>query len=316
MTDLRIRYPHPGRVDLISPTLFTDPASPFCRRFVGRLFSVREVESLTIDGAGAEIRYAPGRTTLPRLARRITDALGRNGGRGLQAGSLYLGPPTEIPVRVRRYGDVLSTWEICHSVPGRFRVRHPLLRRRRRLADALLEELNGVPGVLGCRISLYTGSLVVHHEPGRLGLDELLLRCEAALHKAEAPEAAGPGSATFGVTGALLGLAVAGHFVSTPLLAVSAAFLVVANVDTLRRAWKALRARSIDTDVLYSTMLALTVLYGDFLSIAVMAWSVAVWPLFLERRLARTRRALAGDQRSFASLTRSFSFVSRGNDER
>jgi hypothetical protein len=301
MADLRIRYPHAGRVDLISRTLFADPDSPFCRRFVGRLFSVPEVESLTIARAGAEIRYAPGRT-LPGLVRRIADALEGNGGRGRDAGSLYLSPG--VPLRVQRYGDVLSTWEVCHSLPGRFRMRHPSLRRHRRLADALLEELNGVPGVLGCRIGLYTGSLVVRHDPDRLGLDELLLRCEAALHTAGTRASDGAGLATFGVTGGLLGVAVAGHVVSTPLLAVAATLLVVANVDTFRRAWKALRAGSIDTDVLYSALLALTVLNGDLLSIAVMAWSVAVWPLFLDRRLARTRRALAGDQRSFASLVR------------
>ena len=303
MADLRIRYPHAGRVDLVSPTLFADPASPFCRRFVGRLFSVPEIESLTIDRAGAEIRYAPGHTTLSRLVRRIADALASSG-RGPDTSSLYLRPSPGIPLRVRRYGDVLSTWEICHALPDRVRVRHPSLRRRRRLADALLENLKGVPGVLGCRVGLYTGSLVVYHDSGRFGLDELLTRCEAALHETEIRETDGASPVTFGVTGTLLGLAVAGSFVSTPLLAVSAVLLVVANVDTFRRAGKALGAGSIDTDVLYSAMLVLTVLFGDLLSIAVMAWSVAVWPLFIERRLARTRRALAGDPRSPASLVR------------
>jgi hypothetical protein len=61
-----------------------------------------------------------------------------------------------------------------------------------------------------------------------------------------------------------------------------------------------LRARSLDTDGIYSALLVLTMLSGDVLSIAVMAWSIAVWPRLLERRLATTRGALAGEPRRFA----------------
>jgi cation transport ATPase len=288
----------------VSRTLFADPASPFCRRFVERLFSVREVEWLAIDAAGVEIRYAPERTALPRLVRRIAAALARSRPRALHAGSLYLSPPAGVPLRVRRYGDVLSTWEVRHALPGRFRLRHPCLRRRSGVADALVEELAGVPGVIECRVGLYTGSLLVRHDPRRLGRDALLLRCESALHKAEHRGTDAPSVARFGVGCALLGLAVAGHFAYSPLLAVCATLLLAANVDTFRRAWKALRSGSLDVDVLYGTLLTLTVLSGDFLSIAFMAWSVSAWPLLLDRRLAATRHALAGERRRFASLVR------------
>jgi cation transport ATPase len=288
----------------VSRTLFADPGHAFCRRFVARLFAVREVESLVIHAAGVEIRYAPERTALPRLVRRIAAALARGGGRALDAAPLYLSPLAGIPLRVRRYGDVLSTWEVCHALPGRFRVRHPCLRRRSGVADALLEELAGVPGVLECRVGLHTGSLLVRHDPRRLGRDALLLRCESALHKAEHHGTDAPSVARFGVGSALLGLAVAGHFAYPPLLAVCATLLVAANVDTFRRAWKALRSGSLDVDVLYGTLLTLTVLSGDFLSIAFMAWSVAAWPLLLDRRLAATRHALTGERRRLASLVR------------
>lgn len=301
MHDLRIRYPQPGRVELASRTLFADPGNPFCRRFIGRLFSVREVESLTIGRAGAEIRYAPGRTTLPEIVRRIAGALAKTGGRDVVTKPLYLSPLPGVPVRVRRYGHVLSTWEIRHSLPGRFRLRHPALRPGRHgVADALVEELSAVPGVLACRTGRYTRSLLVLHDPRRLGRDELLRLCESALHKVEAREVDDSGLVGFGVGGALLGLAVAGHLTYPPLLAVSAALLVAANVGTFRRAWKAFRAGSVDTDVIYSALLALTVLSGDFLAIAVMAWSVAVWPLLLERRLSTTRQALGGVHRRLA----------------
>jgi Cu2+-exporting ATPase len=304
LTDLRIRYPEPGRVEVISRTLFDDPAGPLCRGFVSRLFSVREVEALVIGREGAEIRYAAERSALPRLVRRIAAALGRSKGQAPRADLLYLSAPAGGRLSVRRYGSILSTWELRHALPGRFRLRHPRLRRRRGIADAVLDELATIPGVLECKVGLYTGTLLVVHDPRRIGREALLLVCEAALHKGETQGIAGPSLAKFGVGGALFGLAITGHFVYTPLLAACAALLVVANVDTFRRAVKALRAGSTDTDVVYSTLILLTVLSGDFLSIALMAWSVAAWPLFLDRRLSTTRRALAGDRRRFASLVR------------
>lgn len=291
-------------MELISATLFADPASPACRRFVARLFSVREVESLALHGSGAEIRYAAPRTTLPRLVRRIAGALARRGGSGVAVDLLYLTPSNGAPLHVRRYGRVLSTWEIRHSLPGRLRLSHPGLRGRRGLAETLVEELTCVPGVLECRAGVYTGTLLVRHDPGRLDRDDVLRLCESALHAAEHRGLAGPSMAKFGVGGALLGLAVAGHFLYPPLLAACALLLVGANVGTFRRAWKSLRAGATDTDVVYSTLILLTVLAGDFLSIALMAWSVAAWPLFLDRRLAATRHALAGDRRRLASLVR------------
>lgn len=303
--DLRVRHPQPGRVELVSRALFSDPASPFCRRFVTRLFSVPEVESLVIDRAGAEIRYSAGGTALPRLMRRIAAALGGNGRGGARTTDpLHLSAPAGVPVCVRRYGAVLSTWEVRHALPGRFRLRHRSLRGHRGIADALLEELATAPGVLECRVGLHTGSLVVVHDPRRLGLGELLRRCESALRKAGENAAEPPSLASFGVGTLLLTLAFAGYHLSPPLLVAGALLLVAANVETFRRAWRSLRAGKLDVDVAYCTLITLTLLAGDFRSTALTAWFVRSWPLLLDRRLAATRRALTGSRQRAESLFR------------
>jgi cation transport ATPase len=303
-TDLRVRHPRPGRVELISWTLFSDRSSPFCHRFVTRLFSVPEVESLVIDRNGAEIRYSAGGTALPRLMRRIAAALGGNGGGGSRTEPLHLSAPAGLPVCVRRYGAVLSTWEVRHALPGRFRLRHRSLRGHRWIADALLEELATAPGVLECRVGLHTGSLLIVHDPRRLGHDELLRLCESALQKAGANTAAAPSLAKFGVGTLLLTLAISGYYVYPPLLVACALLLVAANVDTFGRAWRSLRGGKLDVDVAYCTLITLALFAGDFRSIALTAWCVRSWPLLLDRRLATTRHALAGGRPRVESLVR------------
>ena len=114
--DLRISYPRAGRVGLVSGTLFADPASPACRQFVGRVFSVPEIESVVIRGSAAEIRYAPKRATLSGLVRRIAAAL-RSGSGAARSSALYLSAPAGAGVQVRRHGAVLSTWELRHALP-------------------------------------------------------------------------------------------------------------------------------------------------------------------------------------------------------
>lgn len=300
VTDLRILYPRPGRVALVSRTLFGDPAGSFCRGFVARLFSVPEVESLTIDAGRAEIRYAADQVPLPVLVRRIAAALCATGRGGAPGAALDLSAPGGAPVRVRRYGRVLSTWEIRHALPGRVRLRHAWLRRHRGIADVLVEELSFVPGVLDCRVSVHAGSLLVLHDPRRLGREGLLRSCEAALQKATTRAAEAPSAVRFGVGTLLLGLAMAGYYIYPPLAVACALLLVGANVDTFRRAGRALRGGTLDVDVAYSTLISLSLLAGDFRSIALTAWCVRSWPLLLDRRLAVTRRALAGDPRRLA----------------
>jgi Cu2+-exporting ATPase len=301
-SDLRVRHPGPGRVELVSRTLFADPADPFCRRFVSRLFAVPEVESLTIDRGGATIAYASGGTATPALMRRIAAAL--RAGEGVPADTLHLSAPDGLAVRVRRYGAVISTWEVRHVLPGRLRIRHQSLRGHRGIGDALLEELAAVPGVIECRLGLRTGSLVVVHDPDRVDADELLLRCESALSREGANAAAPPSLSRFAVGSLLLTLAFAGYHVFPPLLVACALLLVAMNTGTFRQGWRSLRTGKLDVDVAYCALILGALLAGDFRSIALTAWFVRSWPLLVDRRLAATRRALGVGERRVERLVR------------
>ncbi|MCW5803908.1 MAG: hypothetical protein KIT31_16135 [Deltaproteobacteria bacterium] len=59
------------------------------------------------------------------------------------------------------------TWiQIAHAIPGRTRLRSPLLRRNDPLGEKLADELAAIAGIDTVRVRPYTGSVVIDHAPG------------------------------------------------------------------------------------------------------------------------------------------------------
>ncbi|MGN6104347.1 MAG: HMA2 domain-containing protein, partial [Kofleriaceae bacterium] len=60
------------------------------------------------------------------------------------------------------------TWDwvqAAHAIPGRTRLRTPVLRTSRELVEQVAETLAAVPGVHEVRARPYTGSILVEHDP-------------------------------------------------------------------------------------------------------------------------------------------------------
>lgn len=61
----------------------------------------------------------------------------------------------------------MTSWiQIAHAMPGRTRLRSPLLRRNDPLGEKLADELAAVAGIDVVRVRPYTGSVVIEHAPG------------------------------------------------------------------------------------------------------------------------------------------------------
>ncbi|MGQ9919897.1 MAG: HMA2 domain-containing protein [Desulfobacca sp.] len=70
----------------------------------------------------------------------------------------------QVQTRSPRAGKI----EVLHSVPGRTRLKIPLLKWNDSLADDLLARLSGVPGILDLQVSTVTGNVVVYYRPWEL----------------------------------------------------------------------------------------------------------------------------------------------------
>jgi hypothetical protein len=58
--------------------------------------------------------------------------------------------------------------EILHRVPGRTRLKIPMLKWNRPMAEALTARLTGVPGIVDLQASIVTGNAVVYYQPKEL----------------------------------------------------------------------------------------------------------------------------------------------------
>ena len=122
---------------------FADPTAEVCQQLIGRLFEVEEVRALEIlpARAWAQIEYRNGLVSARSVVQKIARHL-QNGHDGRRPP--YVNSPRDLPRagadegwRVERHGEVLSTWEIVHELPGRIRVRNRLIRRNQRRCAAI-----------------------------------------------------------------------------------------------------------------------------------------------------------------------------------
>lgn len=64
--------------------------------------------------------------------------------------------------------------ETAHVLPGRVRLRAPVLIGQRRAADQIQESLSRLDGIRAVQVSSVSGSLLIHFEPDRVKPDMLL----------------------------------------------------------------------------------------------------------------------------------------------
>jgi len=75
-------------------------------------------------------------------------------------------------------------WTICHQLPTRLRVRHPILRHDPRLSRLLEQRLNRLEGVWKAQVRPTTGSVILSYDPRKMETRHIILRLSADLAEA------------------------------------------------------------------------------------------------------------------------------------
>ena len=90
-------------------------------------------------------------------------------------------------IRYFRYGTIVTHWEIKHELPGRLRLKNPLLHRKAELCQALERELMSVLGIDYFKTNPLTSTVLIQYDQKQLSREQIVEILETALVNAEHP---------------------------------------------------------------------------------------------------------------------------------
>jgi manganese/zinc-transporting P-type ATPase C len=300
--------------------LFGDPASPYVREFLARVFSVEEVAAVEIHHSSSFGRVHYHASANPgEIWQKLSLAIGRSAAShpafenlpatyaGLsprELEGLYLEGPPGLPIWVNRVGTSLSTWRLRYRSEHRIRLTHPILFDRPDVAYRLEEELAGILGVKDFRTSTLTASVAVRWDPRQLTAERLVRRFESSwprlLEGLEAP----PSAKRFALTGGLLALSFTGQYVVPSLKPLGLLAVTLYGLPNVKTAARQLAQGQVGLPALYSFGLGLMLIAGRPFSSSLKAVLMQVWPRLTHQTMTSSQRRLFAIHRQSATWAR------------
>ena len=288
-----------GVLRLHDDDLFGEGRADWCIRFLHHVFSLSEVLWVEVDRAlsTAGIHYDAGCLGLADFLQRLAAALrapllpcAHTASKYLERDLIHL----TGCVKIRRFGTILTTWNIIHERPGRIRLRHQTIHRNALLANRLQNIVANIDGVTECAAWPITGSIFIRFDPDLTNASYLLQMLDLARTATNSREQTPSTLKTtsFGLASSSLALALAGELAAPFLLPASAALLVGSNLHTFRAAGQQLARGHFGLPVLYTSIVAVTLTSGQYIASAAMSWMLIFWSRRYLDDLANARRRL------------------------
>jgi len=183
-------------------------------------------------------------------------------------------------------GSRVSDWQIKSELPGRIRLKNPVLFRKRSLCSAIERELMGVLGVDRFSTNSITSTVLVNYDPKLLNRREVIEILDSALAGAEQPTTLDKVDVHLPICTASLPLAASAQFVAAPLLPVAAVLYALTSIPTLKEAKRVLvEEKRIGVDALDAV-----VMVGCLGTMSIFPGAVCCWCLSFGRFLVKQSR--------------------------
>jgi Cu2+-exporting ATPase len=297
--DIAISFPAEGTIRIRSQYLFADPEGEDCRRFLARVRSTAEVDSVTVrkgrlrlGASHAEIRYCPRTYTRQQAIAAVSARL--HGGDGASA-------PTNGRAEHRANGTngnghshtkghhgtngatTAERWQVVHETKGRIRLRHERLHRRKEVCQAIERELMSVLGVDNYKTNPLTSTVLVHYDRRQLDRTQIIEILDSALAQAEVPATKDCADMQLPLCTVSIPLAATAQFLAPPLLPVAAGLFLYNSIPTFQGAREVLFVeRRLGVDVLDAI-----VVVGCLSTLQIFPGAVLCWCLGFGRVLVK-----------------------------
>ncbi len=293
------------KVTLRTPALGLDQPWEVTRELIGRLLATECVKNVTLErrNQSATIEFKNGETfseqipvselsvrtvrlavdrCLKSIASRLRDATSATLAISDQYASIDR-------MQMQRTESGVTAALIVHSVPGRVRIRHPLVRSDSDFPRRINDALSTIFGVQAVSTSSSTGSVLVSFDHRSTNANQLVLELEKVLisRPDEICLLSGPPTSRWVASGACLGLAVASEFFAPGLRPLTATALVGFNLSTMGKGIVELCTLKWRVASLYTVIMGTTLISGQFLAAALMHASITCWHGWSSHRLRK-----------------------------
>ena len=299
-----------GAVTVAAPQLGQDAPWPSTREFVSRLSGLDGVDTVLIDRrrSTATIQWRttgiPAADGLTARLRRLADRMRQTADvrHAVSDGYADCQRFTLRSVAARIVGGVVR-----HTVGGRVRLWHPLVRKNPQVAHVVEAALLRQPGVFAIRTSPRTGSVLVRYDERVISQDRLLAVLERAVAHPQEPWLGleGVRATRILASAACMTVAIASDFFVPGMAPLAAAVLVGCNLPVMIKGLRELATFRWQLPALYTVIMGTTLIGGQFLAAALMHASVTGWYWWSTRRLNRLAQRMltvaGSDQRLLSS---------------
>jgi len=209
-----------------------------------------------------------------------------------------------------RYDSFISAWKIERDIPGRLRVKHPLLSQRKAYCNKVHKTLYGTPGVKKFKVSHITSSVLINYDDEKITRDSIIWVLEQSLEsvsfkKADVQQENLP---ALPLSTLSLGASAAGSFFFPWMIPLNIGLILYTAAPIFKKAWRDVKKhKKLKVDVLDTTVILFCLGMNQVVAAAFMVWILDVADKLLDKTSDESKKLigqLLGKQARFAYLVK------------
>ena len=221
---------------------------------------------------------------------------------------IQLLPDRKGVARIGRNGIQATTWEVIHETPGRLRLKHPALYRRKEVCHGIERELMSVLGVDSYKTRPSTGSLLITFNQRELRKDQVISILDRAISRVDLSPRLDPPDLDFPLAVASVPIAAVAQFAVPSLLPAAGLLFGYTSITTFKEAYHVLvHERRLGVDVLDAIVVTGCVLTGQIFAGSVLCLCLSFGRMLVKKTQDDSKRLLVqafGKQAQFVRLVR------------
>ncbi|MBF0119606.1 MAG: heavy metal translocating P-type ATPase [Desulfobacterales bacterium] len=329
--DIMVSYPEDGCLEIHGAPVFADLKNEMLINFVEKTINTKDINSVAIDSKKslAKISYSLNGNNKKSLSEKFFQYLKKLTGKknddkekllGDEAKKkennksrihsilLYYNSSSYTRVQFFRYGKAVSSWEIKHELPGRIRLKNPLIYRKKEICGAIENELMNTFGVCDYETNEITSTALVYYKESIINKYQIINLLDNVLDKVNNYGMFDDFDIDFSLCSITLGISSISQFIIPQLMPLSTLLYICSSIPSYQGAQKLIfDEKRVGVDILDAIILTCCLVTGQIFAGAIMCWCLGLGRKLLKKTQDDSRRVLLnafGKQPHFAFVLR------------